>query len=240
MEQYKALVFDCYGTLIDWEKGMYESLQSIFEQKTCPDAGKVFTTLSAIENRIQAEDKTMVYPAVLKLAYKSLAGELRLWADDDAAQAFGESVGKWPAFPDSADALGKLKGLGLKLIILSNVDNGSFAETRKKLEKGWGSFDGIYTAEDIGSYKPDLRNFKYALESLDRDFDISPNEVLCVANSRLHDVEPAHKMGLKAAWINRSGAIMGVKGREDSSKPDWTFNTMAEFADAIERDKRGD
>ncbi|KAK8869514.1 haloacid dehalogenase, type II [Kwoniella newhampshirensis] len=235
MEQYKALVFDCYGTLIDWERGMYDNLQPIFEQKTCPDPIKVFTHLGAIENRIQAEDKTMIYPAVLKSAYQNLAGELRLWADDDAAQAFGSSVGSWPAFPDSGGALGKLHKLGLKLIILSNVDNESFSESRKKLETGWGQFDGVYTAENIGSYKPDLRNFQYALEALDRDFGIQPHEVLSVANSKYHDIEPAHKMGLKAAWINRAGAIMGVRGRE-GEKADWTFDNMAEFADAMERD----
>ena len=62
----------------------------------------------------------------LKNAYLTVTGELRLAFDEDAAIAFGESVGTWPAFPDSSESLGRLKKLGLKLIILSNVDNVSF------------------------------------------------------------------------------------------------------------------
>ncbi|WVQ78604.1 haloacid dehalogenase, type II [Cryptococcus sp. DSM 104549] len=231
MDTCKALIFDCYG---DWERGMFENLQPIFAQKTCPDIEKVLRTLGNVEGKIQAEDKTMIYPAVLKLAYTEMAGELRLWPDDDAAQAFGESVGSWPAFPDSADALERLHDLGIKLFVLSNVDNDSFEVTRKQLETGWGEFDGVYTAEDIGTYKPDLRNFRYALKRLDEDFDIDMREVICVANSKFHDIIPAKRMGLQAAWINRPNAVMGVQGYE-GVKPDWVFSSMEEFAGEMER-----
>lgn len=233
LAQYKVLLFDCYGTLVDWERGMYENLQPIFTQKTCPDVEKVFKTLSVNEARMQNENKTMPYPMVLAQAYYRVTGELRLAFDPDAAQAFGESVGSWPAFPDSAEALGRLKQLGLKLVVLSNVDNHSFSETRKKLETGWGSFDAAYVAEDIGTYKPDLRNFQYALEHLDATFGILPSEVISVANSLYHDIMPAHKMGLNAVWINRDQATLGVKGHE-GPQPDWTYGSMAEFADVME------
>ncbi|WVQ76543.1 haloacid dehalogenase, type II [Cryptococcus sp. DSM 104548] len=234
LETAKALIFDCYG---DWERGMYEALEeSIFAQKTCPDPEKIFRSLGVIENRIQQEDKDRIYPEVLEMVYKALTGQHRLWYDPAAAQAFGDSVGSWPAFPDSAKALKRLKDMGIRIFVLSNVDNESFAATRKKLEKDGFVFDGVWTAEDIGSYKPDLRNFRYALEKLEEDFDIEPHEVLVVANSKLHDIRPAHKMNLKAVWINRPDAIMGVEGYEDV-KPEWEFESMEVFADGVKEAK---
>ncbi|OWZ64105.1 haloacid dehalogenase, type II [Cryptococcus neoformans] len=235
LETCKALIFDCYGTLIDWEVGMYQNLDALWSQKTCPEPDRLFKVLGELETRIQGKDEEMIYPEVLELVYKELTGHFRLWHDPEAGKEFGDSVGSWPAFPDSAAALGKLRELGLKLFVLSNVDNESFAITRKKLETET-KFDGVYTAEDIGSYKPDLRNFRYALDRLDEDFNISPEQVIVVANSKFHDISPAHRMGLKAAWINRPEAIMGVQGFEDI-KPDWTFGNMEEFVDGLKSAK---
>ncbi|KAK4685341.1 hypothetical protein P7C73_g4811, partial [Tremellales sp. Uapishka_1] len=220
----------------DWEQGMYHALQPIFSQKTCPSGERVFETLGKLETRIQKENKTMLYPSVLKLAYLELTGRLRLVYDEEAATAFAESVGNWPAFPDSAEALGRLHDMGLKLIILSNVDTASFQESRKKLETGWGKFDAVYVAEDIGTYKPDLRNFHYALHHLEAEFGIDARDVLCVANSRYHDIQPARKIGIQTTWINRADNIMGVMGHEsDAAPPHYTFRTMAEFADEMQR-----
>lgn len=47
-----------------------------------------------------------------------------------------------------------------------------------------------YSTYIVGSYKPDLRNFRYALDRLDEDFDISPDQVIVVANSKFHDISP--------------------------------------------------
>ncbi|WWD01043.1 haloacid dehalogenase, type II [Kwoniella sp. B9012] len=239
MDNIKALIFDCYGTLIDWEQGSYDALQPIFQQKTCPDPEKVFETLGKIKARIQAEDKTMLYPAVLKEAYRMLTGELRLWYDEEAAEAYALSVPSWPPFPDSQDALSTLKGLEVKMVIHSNVDNESFEGTRKKLEGSWGKFDDIFTAEDIGSYKPDYRNFYHVLQSLEDQYEIQPNEVLVVANSKRADIAPAKRLGLKTVWINRPEAILGVKGYEDV-RADWEFGSMREFAEELQSVKEDD
>lgn len=107
----------------------------------------------------------------------------------DDAELFGYSCARWPEFPDSAAALKQLHELGFKLTVLSNVDNSSFESTRRLLERGF-EFDAVYTAADIGSYKPQLANFEYAMT---KDFDqwgTDPREILIVANSKLHDLEP--------------------------------------------------
>jgi len=76
-----------------------------------------------------------------------------------AAAAFAASLADWPIFPDTIPALAKLStALGLKLVVLSNVDHASFAHTRAALEHGF-AFAATFTAEDIGSYK--LRFFSF-------------------------------------------------------------------------------
>lgn len=42
----------------------------------------------------------------------------------------------------------------------------------------------------VGSYKPDLRNFDYAIQHVKEDFGLEKDEILIVANSKYHDVQP--------------------------------------------------
>ncbi|OCF71143.1 haloacid dehalogenase, type II [Kwoniella mangroviensis CBS 8886] len=167
--------------------------------------------------------------------YLETAEKLNLKSDEAQAKAFGNSIPAWPAFPDSAEALKKLSDAGLKLVILSNVDNKSFDGSKKKLEKGF-TFDAIYTAEKIGSYKPSLRNFEYAIENIKKDFGLEKEDILIVANPKYHDVQPGHKKGIKSAWIDRERAFMGVSAYKDVI-PDYQYPSMMEFANAIIKDK---
>ena len=112
--------------------------------------------------------------------------------------AFGQSVKSWSAFPDSAEALAYLKR-HFKLVMLSNVDNESFAASNSRLVV---TFDAIYTAQDIGSYKPDHVNFQCMIDSL-KQMGIAKSEILHVAQSRFHDHQPANRMGLRSCWIDR-------------------------------------
>jgi 2-haloalkanoic acid dehalogenase type II len=109
-------------------------------------------------------------------------------------------VGDWP-FPDTPEALKYLKQ-HYKLVILSNVDNESFALSNRRLGV---AFDAIYAAEDIGSYKPNLRNFEYMLENIQR-LGLGKADILHTAESMFHDHAPANKMGLASAWIYRRHA----------------------------------
>src|SRR5271165_3578290 len=163
LTDFKALTFDCYGTLIDWESGMIEALK--------PLTGKLSRTLSPNEileaharheSSQQIQTPAMLYRELLGIVYRRLAEEWGVPVSWSECAAYGQSVGDWPAFVDSADALQYLKR-HYKLVILSNVDNQNFAASNKKLQV---AFDAIYTAEDVGSYKPDTRNFDYMLTNL--------------------------------------------------------------------------
>ncbi|NKX52668.1 haloacid dehalogenase, partial [Arthrobacter deserti] len=139
----------------------------------------------------------------------------------------GTSVPDWPAFPDSTEALRRLS-TRFKLIILSNVDKISFAGSNARLGVG---FDRRITPEEVGSYKPAARNF----EVLKEYADSQGLKVLHVAQSLFHDHVPAARAGFQGVWINRRHTRPGWGATPDPGvgvRPDWTFNSMAEFADA--------
>jgi 2-haloacid dehalogenase len=151
--------------------------------------------------------------------------------------AFGGSVPDWPEFADSAVALAFLSER-YRLVILSNVDRTSFAGSNERLNV---EFDAIYTAEDIGSYKPDPANFDYLLGHLEDDFDVMPDAVLHVAQSLYHDHAPAKAAGLDTVWIDRQRLSAGGEWGattpiEDPPEPDHVFFSMADLARAIEED----
>jgi FMN phosphatase YigB (HAD superfamily) len=112
----------------------------------------VLTSYTQLEAQIQTEHATLPYPKVLEAIYKRLAEQLAVPAAESEIKEFGESIGKWPAFPDTVAAM-QVLGKYYKLVVLSNVDKASFARTPSGPLAGV-KFDAIYTAGDIGSYKP--------------------------------------------------------------------------------------
>ena len=150
-------------------------------------------------------------------------------------QAFGHSVPHWPAFPDTADALREL-AKHYKLVILSNIDNQGFAASNRKLGV---TFDAVYTAEMIGSYKPADRNFKFMLKRLREDFGFEREDILHTAQSLHHDHVPARTHNLANAWIDRQnlakksswGATAVV---EERPRYDYLFPSLQAMANALE------
>src|SRR4029077_6964767 len=169
---------------------------------------------------------------ILADSMRSLGAALGIPVSDAEANAFATSVPDWPAFPDSADALARL-GRRYKLIILSNVDRVSFAGSNRRLQA---TFASVLTAQDIGSYKPAPRNFQALLAEAAR-LGISKGKLLHVAQSLFHDHVPAKAAGLPTVWIDRRHGKAGSGATpepETALTPDWTFSSMAAFADAVD------
>jgi 2-haloalkanoic acid dehalogenase type II len=238
LSEFSTLTFDCYGTLIDWESGIWDALQPLLVSNNALglSRSRALASFARSESHHESATPGLAYPEILNLVHRDLAENLQLVSDPAMDRAFGESVPLWPAFPDSADALEELGGR-YRLVILSNVDLAGFAASSDRLEA---SFDAVYTAEDIGSYKPDLRNFAYMLDHLSTDLGIAAGDVLHVAQSLYHDHVPARAFGLATAWIDRQhlseggdwGATSLVERRPST---DYRFFSMAELADAALR-----
>ena len=238
LSQFMALTFDCYGTLIDWETGMVEALKPLAAKAARPLArNDILEAHARHESGTQRYTPAKRYSELLAVVCKRLAEEWQVPVSWEEAQAYGRSVGNWPAFKDTVEALKYLKK-HYKLVILSNVDNASFAASNRRLEV---AFDAIYTAEDIGSYKPDLRNFEYMVDNL-KALGIGKKDILHTAESMFHDHVPANKMGLASAWIYRRHADQGFGATmQPGAMPryDFRFNSMAELAEAHRKEASG-
>ena len=240
LSDYKALSFDTYGTLIDWETGIVEALASMTAQaKSKPGRDAVLELFACLESKQQAATPTMIYSDLLTAVFRTMAARLGVNADEDEALRFGNSVGEWPAFEDSAAALGYLKQ-HFRLFTLTNCDQKSYEGSNHKLGR---PFDAIYTAEEIGTYKPNVNNFRYLMDRLDSDFSIAPQEVLHVAQSLFHDHVPANHVGLATAWIDRRHDQSGYGATMPPAKDVrgiYRFTSMAELARAHQQELSSD
>lgn len=231
LKNFKVLTFDCYGTLIDWESGMIEGLKPLTDKvKTELARDKILEAHANYESAQQAQTPTMRYHDILATVYKRLAEEWKVSVSWDECLTYGESVKNWPAFPDSAEALRYLKE-HYKLVILSNVDNQSFAASNAKLAV---QFDAIYTAQDVGSYKPADANFEYMLRHL-KNLGFEKTDILHTAESMFHDHKPANRHGLSSCWIYRRHDKQGFGATMNpGERPSYIFrfNSMAEMVKA--------
>lgn len=208
LHDFRALSFDCYGTLIDWETGIWNALAPL-RQRGLADRAAALAAFATHESTIQEAHPGASYPDVLTRVHRRIAEEFGLDAEPELDARFGRSLPDWPPFPDSGAALRYL-GEHFRLIVLSNVSRAGFASSADALET---RFDAVYTAEDIGSYKPDPRNFRYLIAGCEQDFGIRKTELLHVAQSLYHDHVPALAAGLSTAWIDRQ------RGRDGATKP---------------------
>ena len=231
LTEFKALTFDVYGTLIDWESGMIAGLKPLTDQLGGSlSQDEILQAHAHHESAGQRQTPAKIYSELLTVIYKRLAEEWGIAVTREECLAYGRSVGDWPAFEDSAGALHYLKR-HYKLVVLSNIDNASFAQANEKLGV---SFDAAYTAEDIGSYKPAARNFEYMIENLAR-LGIAKHEILHTAESMFHDHAPANQFGLANCWIYRRHDKQGFGATMNPGEmPTYgaVFNSMAEFVTA--------
>jgi 2-haloalkanoic acid dehalogenase type II len=231
LSEFQILTFDCYGTLIDWETGIGAAIGRWLEsQGVSATRDELLAAFAAAEAPQQQTTPDLRYPELLARVHTATAKRFGVAPDAAAAQAFGRSVRDWPAFADSAEALAYLKQ-HYRLVILSNVDRASFAHSARRLGV---EFDAVYTAEDIGSYKPDARNFEYMLARL-AEQGIAREQILHTAESLYHDHIPAKRFGLATCWIHRRAGQVGhgaTRPPEADVTPDFRFATLGEMAAA--------
>ena len=230
---FKFLSFDCYGTLIDWESGIWNAFQPVilFNNRNDLTREKVLRNFALLESEQQKQTPSMLYSEILFNVHKKFTEENELKSTDELDKNFGSSVPFWPAFADSADALRILKSK-FKLVILSNVNVAGFTSSNRWLGV---EFDEIYTAEHVGSYKPNPSNFEYMFDNLKKAHDAEKKDILHVAQSLFHDHVPAKEFGMNTVWIDRQNLSKGgnwgaTKVVENQPKPDVIFEDLISFA----------
>ena len=218
-DDYRALTFDCYGTLVDWGSGIVDYLQPLLRSHDLKVSDRRLLNLfSELEPQVQSGGGR--YAEVLREVLRRISARLGFTPSEDDLEGFAQSVGDWKPFPDTVDALSRLAER-FDLAIISNVDNDLFARTNRLLGV---SFAHIITAQDVGLYKPDRAMFDAALSTLGEG-----GGVLHVAQSLFHDIAPASTLGLDTVWIRRGQNAAKVV----ETRPTWSYATLGNFAAAI-------
>ena len=226
--RFEALTFDCYGTLIDWEAGILAGLRAgLAGLRPQPTDDELLERYSRTEAALEA-GPYLRYRTILARAMGEVVRGYGVEPSDAAAATFGGSVPDWPAFPDTAAALARLK-TRFRLGVITNCDDDLFAGSIPRLGV---EFDWIVTAESVGSYKPNPRNFTVAFERL----GLPRERILHVAQSLFHDHAPAGQLGLSSVWIDRRRGLAGSGATPPAeAHPDAAFPDMASFAEAATR-----
>lgn len=228
LTRFAWLTFDCYGTLIDWETGILRALRPVLGrhgQSLSDD--ELLELYAELEARAEAGPYVR-YRAVLESVMAGLGKFLGFTPSSAELHALAESLPAWPPFPDTVEALRRLKAR-YRLGVISNTDDDLFTQTARALQV---PFDAVITAEQAGSYKPSQRNFELALERLGE-----PRErVLHVAQSLYHDHVPARALGLHSVWVNRRAGKAGAGAtRQAAIQPDLEVPDLKSLADLVER-----
>jgi len=218
MTASRYLTFDCYGTLIDWRKGIEKSLTE--EYGPLPASGeKLYEAYADAE--LAEERSYKKYREVLSRTSARLARRFRLRDDREADTRFADSVPSWPAFGDTAESLRELGKLGFERYILSNVDKDMIQET---ISRNGFEIDGVVAAEDVKSYKPSTAHWAEFF----RMTGASKEEELHVAQSVFHDIVPAGEMGLSTAWVNRYSQRMTT-----AAQPTYVVGSLSDLVQVL-------
>jgi len=193
LKNVRYLTFDCYGTLIDWKRGIEAALGAALGGAPRVKGGLLAAYLEAEKEEERSYKK---YRQVLRNAALQVASRAGVDLGEEEAEAFADSLPSWPAFSDARPSLDELRSRGYELYVLSNVDRDLLEETirRSRLE-----LDGYVTADDTGSYKPAPGHW----ETFMKRSGAEREGILHVAQSVFHDIMPAQKMGISSAWVNR-------------------------------------
>ncbi|QYK47007.1 MAG: haloacid dehalogenase type II [Phycisphaeraceae bacterium] len=222
-DRFDALTFDCYGTLIDWERGLLDAIRPFAARASAPIDDQMLLTTYARHEAAAERGEFRQYKEVTRIAMEGVCAELGIAITRDEADAISRSIGDWPAFSDTVGAMRALKSR-FKLCVCSNIDRDLFEGSRARLGV---EVDAVVTAEDVGSYKPASGHFERAPAVL----GIDRSRILHVAQSLYHDIGPARSLGYTTVWINRQRGRWGATPRVDGDvRPDFEAPDLATLA----------
>jgi len=215
---FDVITFDCYGTLIDWETGISEAFAAAARKDGVRlERATVLRAYATVEPRVE-QQSYLPYRHVLSRTALDVAQSLG-WPVSGDTDFLSASLPTWKPFPDTNRALERLAAAGIRLGILSNIDDDLLAATRKQFTV---DFDLIVTAQQVRSYKPGAAHFLTARER------IGEARWLHAAQSNYHDIVPTNQLRIPNAWINRRGEKALAGG-----KPTYEFTNLTQLADAM-------
>lgn len=199
--RFEVMSFDCYGTLIDWEKGIADDLGALLKRHgIAVDQESLLELYGSLESSIE-KGPFIPYREVLREVVRLTSDVFSFELLPGEVDCLVESMGRWKPFPDTVAALERLRKR-FQLVVISNVNDDLFAVSQRLLGI---RFHRVFTAEKLGSYKPALRNFERSIEEI----GVPRGKICHVAQSLYHDIAPASQLGIATVWVNRRGEKRG-------------------------------
>ena len=212
-DRFQWLSFDCYGTLVDWETGISDAVaDSLAAHDIRMSRSEILALFAEVEPQIQQGGGYLEYRRVLRRVMAMMGIRLGVQFSESEMNCLVDTIGSWPVFPDTRDALRAMKRR-YNLAIISNVDDDLFAPTADALGV---ELDAVVTAQQCRSYKPDHRNFQTALERM----GVEKDRWLHIGESLYHDIAPANELGIASVWVNRGHGGEGGATRPTDARPD--------------------
>ncbi len=225
---FKAITFDCYGTLIDWEAGISAALTPLIRRAGVGVDPDVLLAAYGEAERAAEAGPFRPYREVLADVGRRLSEQFGFARREGEEHILADSIRDWPAFAETPEALRQLKAR-FRLAVLSNIDDDLFEGSRSKLGV---KLDAVITAQQVRSYKPGRGHFVEA----QRRLELPAESILHVAESRFHDIEPAKALGFGTVWVNRHALHGGPSASgEGAAEPDLEvadLTTLARLATA--------
>ncbi|OZI60871.1 HAD-IA family hydrolase [Bordetella genomosp. 11] len=228
LDSFKVLTFDVVGTLIDFEKGVIDSIRSLGgDNAVKASEDEIFEAYK--RGRDLHYGRSSV---AMKDVYLHLAKELGFRSDEATADAFQLAVLRWPGFADSAAALQRLRKR-YRLVAMTNADRTAFTAYAHTLGN---PFDDSVTCDETGTAKPDPQFFAFN-RGRQSAFGYRQSDILHVAQSQYHDIGVARELGYAVCWIERRQGMSGWGGTPEPksvTQPDYHYASLAQLADAVD------
>src|SRR5919197_854222 len=191
------VTFDCYGTLIDWESGVYEAFQKEADRDGFTiDRDALIPRFIEVQREIQRGSYEL-YAEVLRRTAVRVAGELGWELEPVRSNFLPNSVPAWQPFRETNAQLERFSKK-YEIGILSNIDDKLLGATRRHFRT---DFDLVVTAQQVRSYKPDPAHFK----ECQRRIEGSKKNWVHIAWGYPTEVEPCLKQGVPVIGVNRRG-----------------------------------
>jgi 2-haloacid dehalogenase len=203
----KAITFDCYGTLIDWEAEIQRFFAESLDSKGYGNVDP--QTLQEEWEEIQfryIQGKYRPYRQVLNDTLRMVFNQYAIPTDKEECEEFADAMGYWKPFPDTRDAIIELQKL-VKVVLITNTDDSIIAETERTIGV---KFDDIITAEQAGAYKPSHKGFLLARQRL----GLEVSEIWHAGFGFKYDIVPATELGYTTVWVNRQGQARPLNVKE--------------------------
>ena len=223
LSRFRVITFDCYGTLIDWETGLLRAMHAILAAHGAHlDDSEILGLYGEFEAEAEGSEYHR-YREVLGEVVRRFGKRLGFEPTAEEQASLPDSIATWEPFPDTVQALRKLKSK-LQVGIISNIDDELFSATARRLEV---NFDCVVTAGQARAYKPSQKVFQMAQQRL----NVKLPEWVHAGQSLYHDVIPAQALGLATIWVNRPSRRPGSgAAKPASAKPDLEVRSLEELA----------